>query len=70
MALVSLPGAYGLAPRVNVQDDLRAFLPVGAGGVRVQEARVGDGVFLISGVSMESEGAASATSGFSVGGFT
>ena len=37
----------GLALGIDVQDDLRDFFPVGAFGVRIQQAQIGDGMFVI-----------------------
>ena len=47
MALERLLSAIMLALGVDVQDDAGDFAPVGACGVRVQQAQISDDVFLV-----------------------
>ena len=42
-----LPGAARFTLWIDVQHDLRHFLSVRAGGVRVQQSQIGDYVFLM-----------------------
>jgi hypothetical protein len=49
MAFVSLPGTFRLAFGIDVQHDPRDFSPICTFGVRIQQTKVRDCVFMIVG---------------------